>query len=296
MSDFSGLLNNWLDQSASSSYDSVNIQQNQVKKEVKHEIEEKKVKEELPPISNNPKTRIESGLSQNQWNLKKEQEKKVPVQAQTQKNDLDVSNMNPQEKQQANMNPRFEFDRHLLGWMRSSNTGFLISSYKTHKVFSIGVVRDPKDGTDKLSLWITHFNRPMGIHASPTVTWVSSSGNLWRFENSGPYEDESESNLGLVMEVTTAKIDLLQKQGKDEELTSLIETLLKKTKRQKDKKDQIEILLIQGNLAKQQRRFEEAISIQKDALAVAEEENYLSLIADCYRNLGSTYFQFSRFN
>lgn len=94
-----------------------------------------------------------------------------------------------------NYSPRFEFDRYFLSWLREVKTSFFISSYKTHKVFSIGIVKDGRDNQDKLSLWMTHFNRPMGIHAGKKTIWVSSSGNLWRFDNSGGYE-EIDSQLG----------------------------------------------------------------------------------------------------
>lgn len=142
---FSGLLNNWLDQSASQNYNNINLS-----------------------IDNEKRKEVE--LSQNATQ--------------------------PTPMQQDNFNPRFEFDRYFLSWLRSVNSSFLISSYKTHKVFSIGVIKDPSDSRDKLSLWITHFNRPMGIHTTPKTIWVSSSGNIWRYENAGSYDDEGETKLG----------------------------------------------------------------------------------------------------
>lgn len=210
MSSFSGLLNNWLDQSSNNnSYGSVNLGEQKtqtltpisnITNNASNQTEDQSgLSQHLNTVNNTsnntsdnpaPQTRAESGLSQNQWNKLQEQQKDGNSQQQQQ-------NLTDQQKrQQANMNPRFEFDRYLLSWMRSVNHGFLISSYKTHKVFSIGVVKDPSDGTDKLSLWITHFNRPMGIHAGQECTWISSSGNLWRFENAGEFEDESQTNLG----------------------------------------------------------------------------------------------------
>jgi uncharacterized protein (TIGR03032 family) len=99
-----------------------------------------------------------------------------------------------QQRQQAANNPQFEFDRYFLSWLSEVNHSFVISSYKTHKVFNIGVVKDPRDGQNKLSLWINHFNRPMGLHASEDTVWVSSSGNLWKFENSGKWVSDVEGH------------------------------------------------------------------------------------------------------
>jgi uncharacterized protein (TIGR03032 family) len=91
--------------------------------------------------------------------------------------------------------PNFEYDRYFLTWLRDNNISLMCSSYKAHRVFSIGVVNDPRDQQLKLSLWMTFFNRPMGLIANEKTCWVSSSGNMWRFENTGEFEDSRE-NIG----------------------------------------------------------------------------------------------------
>ena len=188
---FSGLLSNWLEQNNNTT----NIDENQIRQKL--------------------------GYSQNQWNSLTTQERETKINqfngdsSIKKENSPLVNNNNSnnsnnssleqksnnastdQPQQATNVGPQFEFDRYLLSWMRSTNTSFLISSYKTHKVFSIGFIRDKSDNKDKLSLWITNFNRPMGIHADKKTAWISSSGNLWRFENSGKYiDDNPENKLG----------------------------------------------------------------------------------------------------
>jgi len=85
--------------------------------------------------------------------------------------------------------PLFEFDRYFLSWLSEVKTGIMISSYKTGHVFSLGLVRPPKSSA-KLSLWLSNFNRPMGIHADKKGAFIASSGNLWHYQNYGEIETQ----------------------------------------------------------------------------------------------------------
>ena len=102
---------------------------------------------------------------------------------------------NKAQEQNNNSFPNFEYDRYFLGWMREVKCSFLVSSYKTAKIYALGVIKDPRDNQDKISIWLSHFNRPMGIHSTHNTIWISSSGNLWKYENSGSYEDAN--NIGV---------------------------------------------------------------------------------------------------
>lgn len=92
---------------------------------------------------------------------------------------------NEQQQQTNNEQPRFEMDRMFINWMASVNSSLIISSYKTHRVISLGTVKDPNTGENKSCMWLTNFNRPMGVHTSRDRIWISSSGNLWGYENAG---------------------------------------------------------------------------------------------------------------
>jgi len=95
-----------------------------------------------------------------------------------------------QQQQQKKQNfPVFEFDRYFLSWLSEVKTGILVSSYKTGHVFSLGLVRPPNT-SPKLSLWMSNFNRPMGIHIDQKSAYVASSGNLWSYQNYGAIETQ----------------------------------------------------------------------------------------------------------
>jgi len=82
----------------------------------------------------------------------------------------------------------FEFDRYFLSWLNDIKHAFFLSSYKTAQVYSFGYLHNPEE-QQKLSLWITSFNRPMGMHCDEKDMWISSSGNLWKYQNQGKSVD-----------------------------------------------------------------------------------------------------------
>jgi uncharacterized protein (TIGR03032 family) len=92
-----------------------------------------------------------------------------------------------------NDNPVFEYDRYFINWLTDNKVSLLISSYKAQRVISIGSFYDEASKITKLSMWLTYFNRPMGLVANEKTCWVSASGNMWKFENTGEYEDTRES-------------------------------------------------------------------------------------------------------
>lgn len=90
------------------------------------------------------------------------------------------------DKQQSNdpsqRNFNIEFDRYFLYWLKDVKHSFFLTMYKTSEVFSLGLKEEPgKD--DQLSMWITNFMRPMGMHSDKEIMWISSSGNLCKYQN-----------------------------------------------------------------------------------------------------------------
>ena len=98
-------------------------------------------------------------------------------------------------QQQQNDNPVFEYDCYFLSWLIDNHVSLFVSSYKAQRVISIGSFVDQRDKITKLSMWLTNFNRPMGLTATDKTIWVSASGNMWKFENTGELEDSRE-NIG----------------------------------------------------------------------------------------------------
>ena len=88
----------------------------------------------------------------------------------------------------------FDHSPGFIQWLKDNNVSFLISSYKTANIYFLGSITDPRDGQDKISLWMSNFNRPMGIHATKDTVWISSSGNIWKYKNIGAKPDTT--NVG----------------------------------------------------------------------------------------------------
>jgi uncharacterized protein (TIGR03032 family) len=99
------------------------------------------------------------------------------------------------EQPQKDDTPVFEYDRYFISWLVDNKVSLFVSSYKAQRVFSIGSFYDEKSKMTKLSMWLTYFNRPMGLVANEKTCWVSASGNMWKFENTGEFEDSNE-NIG----------------------------------------------------------------------------------------------------
>jgi len=171
MSSFGGLLNSFLDAKPSPSAPSSS---------------------QTSSTSSSSTSSSTSQLSNNQKQLKQEQSQQ-PQQTQPQ---TQQQKKEQPPKADGGGVPKFEFDRGFLGWLDEMKTSFMISSYKTHKVISLGIYRPPDKPRDgpKLSIWMTQFNRPMGVHTTPSTVWISSSGNLWRYENAGKYD---ANDLGI---------------------------------------------------------------------------------------------------
>lgn len=88
----------------------------------------------------------------------------------------------------------FTYDPGFIQWLVSNNTSLVVSSYKTATIYTIGTVYDMRDNQNKLSMWVSSFNRPMGLYTTPDKIWISSSGNLWKYDNVG--EQEDKENFG----------------------------------------------------------------------------------------------------
>jgi uncharacterized protein (TIGR03032 family) len=110
-----------------------------------------------------------------------------PPQQQQQQQQQQQGQQQQQQQQGQQQKALFEFDRYFLSWLSEVKTGIMISSYKTGHVFSFGVAQVPNQGT-KMSMYLSSFNRPMGIHVDKDVAFVASSGNLWKYTNSGAVE------------------------------------------------------------------------------------------------------------
>ena len=88
---------------------------------------------------------------------------------------------------------KFDYDRYFTQWLKENRVSFVISSYKTGHVFTIGLASVTANNTrhDRVSLYITNMQRPMGISAAPDRIWLSSDGQIWSFPNQGsePHTD-----------------------------------------------------------------------------------------------------------
>ncbi len=85
-----------------------------------------------------------------------------------------------------------EFDRYFLDWLKEVNSSFLISCYKNNAVCCIGrtVHRDNTTTREQLSLWISDFERPMGMYADKDTrgndnVYIGTSKLLWKYINHG---------------------------------------------------------------------------------------------------------------
>ena len=65
--------------------------------------------------------------------------------------------------------------RHFLSWLAESGASLAFTTYQTNRLFLIGT----KEG-GRLSVFERHFDRPMGLHATPERLWMSTRWQLWR--------------------------------------------------------------------------------------------------------------------
>lgn len=120
--------------------------------------------------------RKNTGLSQNQF-LKEKEQKKNGQEVLQQKKNMD-------EYLQKEGDNLWEFNQFFLEWMREEQINIVFSSYKTGKVFTLSPFG--KTTSDKnISMYMTSFNRPMGVHVDKQTSYIGCSGNLWRYENYG---------------------------------------------------------------------------------------------------------------
>ncbi len=71
--------------------------------------------------------------------------------------------------------------RHFLSWLSESGASLLFTTYQTNRLFLIGLKAD-----GRLSVFERHFDRPMGLHATPDQLWMSTRWQIWRLENALP--------------------------------------------------------------------------------------------------------------
>jgi uncharacterized protein (TIGR03032 family) len=84
-----------------------------------------------------------------------------------------------------NSNVTWQSTRYFGTWMNDTGLSILVTAYKTHHIYSIGL-------TDKgeISIWFANMLRPMGIACSGKSLWVSNLGNLIHYEDKGSMKDK----------------------------------------------------------------------------------------------------------
>ncbi|MGH7288248.1 MAG: TIGR03032 family protein, partial [Myxococcota bacterium] len=71
--------------------------------------------------------------------------------------------------------------RHFLSWLSESGASLAFTTYQTNRLFLIGM----KEG-GRLSIFERHFDRPMGLHATPERLLMSMRWQLWQLDNALP--------------------------------------------------------------------------------------------------------------
>jgi uncharacterized protein (TIGR03032 family) len=71
--------------------------------------------------------------------------------------------------------------RHFLSWLAESRLSLAFTTYQTNRLFLIGMKPD-----GRLSVFERHFDRPMGLHATPERLIMSSRYQLWRLDDALP--------------------------------------------------------------------------------------------------------------
>ncbi len=79
--------------------------------------------------------------------------------------------------------------RHFLGWLHEARLSLAFTTYQTNRLFLVGL---KPDGT--LSVFERHFDRPMGLWASPERLYMSTRWQLWQLDDALP---EGESHQGF---------------------------------------------------------------------------------------------------
>ena len=64
--------------------------------------------------------------------------------------------------------------RHFLTWLHDSRLSLAFTTYQTNRLFLIGLKPD-----GSLSTFERHFDRPMGLYATPDRLYMNSRWQLW---------------------------------------------------------------------------------------------------------------------
>lgn len=97
--------------------------------------------------------------------------------------------MSEEQKEQQDPELKFSYSLNLLDWFRNNNCGIICSSYKTHMVYSLGLVTDPTDNMEKFSIWFNSFNRPTALAIKDNKAWLATQANIWQFSNINSLND-----------------------------------------------------------------------------------------------------------
>jgi uncharacterized protein (TIGR03032 family) len=71
--------------------------------------------------------------------------------------------------------------RHFLSWLADSGASLAFTTYQTNRLFLVGMKAD-----GRLSIFERHFDRPMGLCATPERLWMSTRWQLWQLANALP--------------------------------------------------------------------------------------------------------------
>jgi uncharacterized protein (TIGR03032 family) len=77
--------------------------------------------------------------------------------------------------------------RHFLSWLSESGASLAFTTYQTNRLFLVGM----KEG-GRLSVFERHFDRPMGLFATPERLWMSTRWQLWQLANALPPGERHE--------------------------------------------------------------------------------------------------------
>ncbi len=90
------------------------------------------------------------------------------------------------------LNLDFEYGSNLQQWLRYNNTSFVFTSYKTNRIYSIGLTVDPVDNKEKLSIWFTNYDRPTGITVNGNSAYLVTKNNIWKYSNTNGTETDDD--------------------------------------------------------------------------------------------------------
>ena len=71
--------------------------------------------------------------------------------------------------------------RHFLSWLHESRLSLAFTTYQTNRLFLIGLKSD-----GRLSTFERHFDRPMGLHATPERLLMSTRWQIWQLDDALP--------------------------------------------------------------------------------------------------------------